>query len=106
PLFATAIASGKTAWFATGVAILALPAITVNPLTSGLSSVMDKPVLQAAKRQGGAPGDRWVAIGDNFFAQGLKAVGLDVWGGTHLITCCLSMERWDLPQRYTPDGYR
>src|SRR5690606_33263415 len=84
-LIAIGIARGKTAWFATGVAILALPAITVNPLTSGLSSIMDKPVLQAAQRQGGAPGDRWIAIGDNSFAQGLKATGLNVWGGTHLL---------------------
>lgn len=84
-LIAIGIARGKVAFAAAGVAILALPAIGVNPLTSGLSSIMAKPVLEAARRQGGGPGDRWIAIGDNFFAQGLKAVGLNVVGGTQYI---------------------
>jgi len=100
-LIAIGIARGKVAFFATGVAILALPAATVNPLTSGLTSVTDKPILQAAKREGGGPGDRWLAIGDNFFAQGLKAVGLNVWGGTHVVPDRDALDRLDPQQRYT-----
>lgn len=84
-LILAGMARGKAGTMAAGVAILVLPAITVNPLTSGLSSLMEKPVLVAAKRGGGAPGDRWMAIGDNFFAQGLKAVGLDAVAGTHYL---------------------
>jgi hypothetical protein len=99
-LIAIGISRGNAAFFATGVAILALPAITVNPLTSGLSSVMDKPILQAARRQGGAPDDRWIAIGDSSFAQGLKAVGLNVWGGTHLLPDRVALDRLDPQKRY------
>ncbi|MGJ4803779.1 DUF7657 domain-containing protein [Luteimonas sp. SDU82] len=99
-LIAIGISRGQVRFLATGIAIVALPAATVNPLTSGLSSILDKPVLQAAKRQGGAPGDRWVAIGDNFFAQGLKSVGLEVWGGTHVIPDRPALERLDPSLRY------
>ena len=99
-LIAIGISRGKTAFVATGVAILALPAMAVNPLTSGLSPVMEKPVLQAAKEHGSRPDDRWIAIGDNFFAQGLKAVGLNVWGGTHLIPDRPALDRLDPQERY------
>lgn len=99
-LVAVGIARGKVAFFATGVAILALPAATVNPLTSGLTSITEKPILQAAKREGGGPGDRWLAIGDNFFAQGLKAVGLNVWGGTHVVPDREALDRLDPQRRY------
>lgn len=99
-LIAIGISRGKTAFVATGVAILALPAITVNPLTSGLSPLMGKPVLEAARVQGGGADDRWIAIGDNFFAQGLKAVGLDVWGGTQLIPDRLALQKLDPQSRH------
>jgi hypothetical protein len=99
-LMAIGIARGRNAFAAAGVAILALPTIGVNPLTSGLSSIMAKPVLQAAKRQGGEPGDRWIAIGDNFFAQGLKAVGLDVVGGTQYIPDRSMLDVLDPQHRY------
>jgi hypothetical protein len=99
-LLAFGIARGKMAFAAAGVAILALPAISVNPLTSGLSSIMEKPVLQAARRQGDEPGDLWIAIGDNFFAQGLKAVGLSVVGGTQYLPDRPLLERLDPGHRY------
>jgi hypothetical protein len=99
-LIAFGIARGNTAFVATAVAILALPTISVNPLTSGLSSITEKPVLQAAKRQGGAPGDRWLAVGDNFFAQGLKAMGLSVLGGTHYIPDRSMLDQLDPHNRY------
>ncbi len=99
-LFAFGIARGKVAFAAAGVAILALPAISVNPLTSGLSSIMEKPILQAARTQGGAPGDRWMAIGDNFFAQGLKAMGLNVIGGSNYLPDRSMLDRIDPHKRY------
>jgi len=99
-LIALGIARGSTAFVAAGVAILALPTISVNPLTSGLSSITEKPILQAAKKQGGAPGDRWVAIGDNFFAQGLKAMGLNVLGGTHYLPDRSMLDQLDPQNRY------
>jgi hypothetical protein len=99
-LIASGIARGNTASVAAGVAILALPAMSVNPLTSGLSSIMEKPVLAAARREGGAPGDRWMVIGDNFFAQGLKAVGLDVFAGTNYLPDMQAIDRLDPRHRY------
>ncbi|MGV8931088.1 MAG: DUF7657 domain-containing protein [Luteimonas sp.] len=99
-LIAFGITRGNAAFVAAGVAILALPAISVNPLTSGLSSIMEKPILQAARTQGGAPGDRWVAIGDNFFAQGLKAMGLNVIGGSNYLPDRSMLDRIDPHKRY------
>jgi hypothetical protein len=99
-LILAGVTRGKIGAMATGVVILALPTITVNPLTSGLSSVMDKPILVAARQAGGGPGDRWMVIGDNFFAQGLKAVGLNAVAGTHYLPDRQFIDRLDPGHRY------
>jgi hypothetical protein len=84
-LIGCGMAFGRTSLAATGVAIFLLPAISVNPLVSGISSLTEKPILVAAERDGGKPGDKWIVIGDNFFAQGLKAHGLSVFGGAQYL---------------------
>lgn len=92
---AMGIARGSTRLVATGVAILALPAISVNPLVSGISSIMEKPVLVAARAQSVGPNQRWIVVGDNFFAQGLKAQGLSVFAGTNYLPDSESINRLD-----------
>lgn len=84
-LMAAGIALGRTGLFAAGVALAVAPALLVNPLVSGLSAIQDKPVLLAAKRQGGSIGSRWAVVGDFVFSQGLKAQGLDVLTGSQMI---------------------
>jgi hypothetical protein len=64
------------------VLIFSLPALTVNPIQMGISSITKKPILELARQQGGLPGDRWVVMGDFVFAQGMKSTGLDVLNGS------------------------
>jgi hypothetical protein len=81
----SAMANGSRTRFALGVAMLLVPGLGVNPLMSGLSSVMEKPILATAKTAGGGSTDRWAVVGDFVFAQGLKAVGLDVLNGSQMV---------------------
>lgn len=82
---AAGIVFGRIGFFAAGLAIAVAPAVTVNPLVSGLSAILEKPVLLAAKRQGDAVGDRWAVVGAFVFSQGLKAQGLEVITGSQMI---------------------
>jgi hypothetical protein len=84
-LVAAGMALGRTSLMAAGLAIYALPTLGVNPLVSGISALMEKPVLVAAGTYGGKPGDKWVVIGDTALAQGLKAHGLAVFAGTQYL---------------------
>jgi hypothetical protein len=84
-VMAAGIVLGRPFLLAAGLAVVVAPALLVNPLVSGLSAIEKKPVLLAAKRQGGAAGDRWAVVGDFIFSQGLKAHGLNVITGSQLI---------------------
>lgn len=84
-LLSRGISQGKRASLALGVALLAIPGATVNPLTSGLSAILDKPILSAARAASDGPADRWAVVGDFVFAQGLKARGLDVVNGSQMV---------------------
>ncbi len=79
------IVFGRTVLFAAGLVVAVAPALMVNPLVSGLSAIEDKPVLLAAKHQGGAVNDRWAVVGAFVFSQGLKAQGLEVITGSQMI---------------------
>lgn len=91
---------GRTALLATGVAVFALPTLSVNPLARGIAPLAGKPILLAAERQGNAPGDTWSVIGDNFLAQGLKARGLNVFGGSAYLPDPGTMQVLDPDGRY------
>lgn len=69
--------------FLLSIMVLVLPSLTVNPVQAGLGSLLDKPILNMAVRQGSHVGDRWAVIGSFVFAQGLKARGLDVVNGSN-----------------------
>lgn len=84
-LIAWGLASGGIRQFVAGVAICSLATVSVNPLQSGTSALTDKPILRAAARVGDGPADRWLVVGDNFFAQGLRAQGLAVFGGAQYL---------------------
>ncbi len=76
---------GRTSFLVAGLALFALPAVTVNPLVSGISAISEKPILQTAARLGAGSRARWAVIGDPTLAQGLKAHGLRVLGGTQFL---------------------
>lgn len=63
---------------------ISIPTITVNPLTSGLSSITYHPLLSAAYLHSSTNKGRWAVIGNGGFtlAQGLKSRGLDVFNGS------------------------
>jgi hypothetical protein len=84
-LLAAGLLLGRMRLLVTGVAVYAMCTIAVNPLARGLSPLLEKPVLLAAKRAGAAAGDRWMVIGDANFAQGLKALGLSVFAGSQFL---------------------
>lgn len=67
-----------------GVAILLIPGLGVNPLTSGTSALTKEPVSGAALNASNS-NDRWLVVGDNILAQALKARGLHVVGGTNYL---------------------
>jgi len=81
-LASAGIVFGRMPLLITGLALFALPTLSVNPLARGIAPLADKPILRAAERQGAGPADVWAVIGDNFLAQGLKAHGLAVFGGS------------------------
>src|SRR5690606_12832628 len=77
---AAGIALGRPAAAAVGLAIYMTATMAVNPLVSGLSAMTGKPVLVAA-RSHSTTHSRWLVVGEPFFSQGLKAVGLNAFGG-------------------------
>lgn len=82
--FALAITKGNRALFVACVLGAIAPGLTVNPLTSGLAPILEKPILQAARLATRHPDEsKWAVIGDFVFAQGLKAHGLAVLNGSH-----------------------
>gem|GEM_PF-1918356 len=77
---AAGIALGRPALAAIGLAIYMMATMAVNPLMSGLSSMTGKPVLVAA-RSHSTTHSKWLVVGEPFFSQGLKALGLNAFGG-------------------------
>jgi hypothetical protein len=71
--------------FVVAIGLFVIPALSVNPLQSGLGGLLSKPALTLAVRQGQANNDLWAVIGDLMFSQGLKARGLSVVTGTHYV---------------------
>lgn len=84
-LLGAGIVTGRSALLVAGLAIHALPTLAVNPLVSGISALSEKPILVLAERHSTQPGTRWAVIGDPTLAQGLKAHGLSVLGGTQFL---------------------
>ncbi len=84
-MFVASIAYGSSRLFAAAVAfVIAIPML-VNPLQSGISSISGKPVLLQAVRLSGGENQKWLVIGDFVVAQGLKANGLAVVGGSQFL---------------------
>lgn len=79
-LIAAGIAFGRPAFLVLGMAAYMMATMAVNPLMSGLSSMTGKPVLIAARMQS-TLGSKWLVVGEPFFSQGLKAMGLNTFGG-------------------------
>lgn len=75
--------TGKPVWLIPVVLVVGLN-LSVNPLLSGLSSVIDKPVLVAARAQTYEQNNRWAVVGSFVLSQGLKAQGLDVVTGSQI----------------------
>ncbi len=82
-LMAAGLAFGRPLVALGGLTVALIPTLAVNPLMSGLSAILEKPALVAAKAVGGAPEDKWIVVGDFVVSQGLKAQGLTVLTGTH-----------------------
>jgi len=84
-VLAAGVSHGRFELFAGGLAAIVIPALTVNPLVSGLSAIEGKPILLAAERQSNSGEDRWAVVGDFILSQGLKAKGLNVITGSQMI---------------------
>lgn len=84
-LVAAGVMFGRGGVLAGGLALFLLPAMTVNPLSRGLSALDDKPVLAAAREQTDSSKDRWAVVGAFVLSQGLKSQGLDVITGSHMV---------------------
>ena len=76
------LAANRTAYLWLAV-FVALPAMHVNPVQSGLAPYLNKSILRKAHDLSGHSGDLWAVYGDTELAQGFKAVGLHVLNGTH-----------------------
>jgi hypothetical protein len=83
-LAAVAIGRAHIRAYALLVAVVALPALAVNPVNRGLQALLDKPVLAAAADAGGGSA-RWLVIGSAIVPQAFKARGLEVFGGTLML---------------------
>lgn len=83
-MVAAGVLMGRSFLLAAGLALFALPTLTVNPLVSGISAISEKPILQTAARLSGS-GTKWAVIGIPTLAQGLKAHGLNVFAGTQFL---------------------
>lgn len=85
-----------------GVAILfaVVPSLTVNPLMTGMSSVMEKPILKQAAKYSTRNVDRWAVFGDFVFSQGLKMKGLDVITGSQMVPNTFISAQMDPDSRY------
>ena len=99
-LLGAGILTGRTALLAAGVAVYALPTLTVNPLVSGISAISEKPILVLAEQHSTSPGTKWAVIGDPILAQGLKAHGLQVFGGTRFLPDRADLAILDPTKRY------
>ncbi len=89
---------GRIGFLVGGLAVSILPAMLVNPLVSGLSSLDEKPILVAAMRQSDIEIDRWAVFGSFVFSQGLKSQGLEVVTGSQMIPSFATAEIFD-PER-------
>jgi hypothetical protein len=84
-IISTGAAFGRANVLAAGIAFACIGTAQVNPLTSGISAIIEKPIFVAAKKAGGGAHDKWAVIGDFLIAQGLKAQGLQVLNGSHVV---------------------
>lgn len=82
-LAAFAIARASIPAYAALVALLAVPAATVNPLSRGLAPVLDKPAIRAIVAESRAAGRPvlWIVPGSFVLPQALKANGVPTFGG-------------------------
>lgn len=84
-LVTAGVVTGRTAFFAVGLTLFLMPAMMVNPLVSGLSSIQEKPILLAARQSSEVDSDRWAVVGAFVLSQGLKSQGLEVVTGSQII---------------------
>lgn len=84
-LVAIGVVFGRAGFLGLGLALFVLPAMTVNPLVSGLSALDEKPVLAAAREQSMGSENRWAVMGTFVLSQGLKSQGLEVITGSQMI---------------------
>lgn len=75
--------------------LLQLPHVAINPLTSGIAALADKPVLRAARAQTYTLNNRWAVVGSFVMSQGLKAQGLNVITGSQLVPNAQYMRVFD-----------
>lgn len=82
-LMAFAIARGSVIAYATAVLLMAVPAATVNPVSRGLSPLLDKDSLQIAIAESRATegGVLWMVAGSFVMPQAFKANGIPTFGG-------------------------
>jgi hypothetical protein len=80
-LGALAIWRGRLGAFAALVVLLAIPAVTVNPLVHGLGPLTGKPSMAAAREASLEEPTLWIAVGSGATPQALKANGMEVFGG-------------------------
>lgn len=74
-----ALVTGRRGYFAALVALVAIPAMTVNPLSRGLGPLLDNEAILAAKRDD--DNSRWLVVGSFVLPQAFKANGLATFGG-------------------------
>lgn len=81
-IFALALIRKSQTYFLLAVIGIVTPSLTVNPLGTGLATLLDKPVLSLAQAQSYEPDSRWVVIGSFMLSQGLRSRGLNVISGS------------------------
>jgi hypothetical protein len=101
-MFAASITYGSSRLFAASVAFVVAAPMLVNPLQSGISSISEKPVLLQAVKLSGDRNEKWLVIGDFVVAQGLKANGLAVVGGSQFLPEPKMIEALDSTLGYKP----
>ncbi|CAG4976979.1 hypothetical protein LYB30171_02312 [Lysobacter luteus] len=95
------IGLGRLGVFAFGLIMALLPSLMVNPLVSGLSAILEKPVLSAANDADDPNSDTWAVVGNFVFSQGLKARGLHVVTGSKMVPDRALVDELDPSGAYT-----
>ena len=80
---------------------VSIPNLGINPVTSGLSSVLDNPLVKTAKEvYDKDPDARWVVFGYPGLANLLKANGIKVLNGVKFVPIMKDMEVLDPAGKY------